>query len=92
MNCLVAALGAALLLALLARFTRRPHPIFLAIAGVFLLISFYPDWAFPMDSLATHALLSVMHIVAAVAITGMLLHTRNRRVETYEVPIDLPAA
>src|SRR5262245_28610405 len=77
-NCLAAALGAASLLALLARFSRRPHPIFLAVAGVFLLLSFYPDWAFPMDSLATRALLSIMHVVAAVAITGMLLQTRNR--------------
>jgi hypothetical protein len=40
--------GAALLLALLGRFTRRPDPIFLAIAELFLLVSFYPDWALPM--------------------------------------------
>src|SRR5262245_17400689 len=56
--CLVPALGAALLLALLDRFTRHPYPIFLVIAGLFLLVSFYPDWALPMDSLETRALLS----------------------------------
>jgi len=76
--CLAPALGAALLLALLGRFTRRPYRIFLAIAGLFLLVSFYPDWALPMDSLPTRALLSVMHLVAGVAITGALTRTRDR--------------
>jgi len=43
MLCLVPGLIAALLLACLVRFTRRPQPIFLTIAGAFLLLSLIPD-------------------------------------------------
>lgn len=77
MLCLVPALVAALLLAGLIRFTRRPQPIFQAVAGAFLLVSLIPDWALPMDSLATRILLSLMHLVAATLIVGALLRGRK---------------
>lgn len=77
MLCLVPALVAALLLAGLGRFMQRPQPVFLAIAGVFLLISLIPDWALPMDSLATRVSLSLMHLIAAVVIVGALLRTQR---------------
>lgn len=76
MLCLVPALVAALLLAGLGRLTRRPRPIFLAVAGAFLLVSLIPDWALPMDGLATRILLSLMHLVAATLIVGALLRDR----------------
>jgi len=76
MLCLVPAMIAALLLTLLGRFTRRPSSIFLGIAGVFLLVSLFPDWTVPMDSLATRALLSTMHLLAAALIVGALLRAR----------------
>jgi len=75
MLCLMPALVAALLLAGLAQLTHRPQPIFLVVAGVFLLISIIPDWVLPMDSLATRLLLSLMHLVAAALIVGALLRT-----------------
>lgn len=74
--CLMPALVAALLLAGLTRFTRRPRPIFLAISGAFLLLSLIPDWALPMDTTATRALLTLMHLVTAALIVGALLRGR----------------
>ena len=73
---LVPALGAGLLLALLRRVTRRPSPIFLAIAGALLLASLFPGWVLPMDSVAKRTLLSAMHLVAGIMITGALLRAR----------------
>ena len=75
--CLVSALGAGLLLALLRRVTRRPYPSFLAIAGALLLASLAPAWVLPMDSIATRVLLSVMHLIAGIAIIGALLRTHR---------------
>jgi hypothetical protein len=77
MLCLVPGLIAGLLLAGLGRLTRSPRPSFLAIAGAFLLLSLIPDWALPMDSLATRILLSLMHLVAAALIVGALLRVRQ---------------
>jgi hypothetical protein len=77
MLCLVPGLVAALLLAGLVRFTRRPRPLFLSIAGAFLLLSLIPDWALPMDGTATRALLTLMHLVAATLIVGALLRGRQ---------------
>lgn len=79
MLCLVPSLVAALLLAGLVRFTRRPRPIFLAIAGAALLISLIPDWTVLMDGLASRALLSLMHLVAATLIVGALLRGHQDR-------------
>jgi hypothetical protein len=73
MLSLIPALIAALLLTGLARLTRHPQLIFQAVAGAFLLFSLIPDWALPMDSLATRILLSLMHLVAAALIVGALL-------------------
>ena len=75
--CLVSALGAALLWALLGRVTRRSSPLFMAIACALLLASLYPVWALPMDSAATRMLLGVMHLVAGMTITGVLLRAER---------------
>lgn len=77
MLSLLPALVAALLLAGLARFTQRPQAIFLVIAAIVLLVSLVPDWALPLDSLATRILLSLMHLVAAMLIVGALLRSRR---------------
>ena len=71
---LAPALGAGILLALLARFTRRPILIFQIIAGILLVISLP---VFLPNSLGERALLSVMHVIAASAITWAL-STRTR--------------
>ncbi len=70
MLCLVPAVSAALLLALLGRFTRRPSPIFL-------LVSLLPDWTVSMDSLVTRVLLSTLHLSAAALSVGVLLRSRS---------------
>lgn len=67
----VPALAAAGLLALLARFTRRPILIFQIIAAVFVLLSLGGPLSLPVDT-ATKLVLSLMHLAAAAVITGVL--------------------
>lgn len=73
---LVPGIVAALLLALLGRFSRRPYRWFLIIAVVFLLLSWIPDWTLAMDSVETRLLLSSMHLITAASIIGALWHVR----------------
>lgn len=66
------ALGAAGLLALLARFTRRPITIFLGVSALFLLLSFGPLLGTPVV-VSTKVVLGLMHLVAAVPIVWALV-------------------
>lgn len=67
----VPAIGAAVLLALLNRFVRRPFPIFLAVAVVFLLLSLGAPLSLPVAA-TTKAILILMHVLAGAAIVGIL--------------------
>jgi hypothetical protein len=67
----IPALVAAVLLALLVKFTARPVLIFQIISAVFLLVSFGTPLAVPADTLTKLGLIS-LHIVAAVVIVGLL--------------------
>ncbi len=71
MASFVPALGAALLLWVLGKFTRRAVLIFWIVSGLFLLLSFGGPLSLPVDS-ATQLVLSLMHVVAGVAIVGVL--------------------
>lgn len=68
---LLPALPAAALLLILARFLRNPWPVFLGVAGVFLLVSFRGPINLPTDP-ANELVLSLMHLVSGVAIVGAL--------------------
>lgn len=68
---IVPAIGATILLAILARFVARPFRVFQIIAAVFLLVSFGGPISLPVET-STIVVLSVMHVVAAVAIVGVL--------------------
>jgi len=68
---LLPALPAGLLLAVLARFVPNPWTVFMAIAGVFLLVSFMGPINLPTDP-ANELVLNLMHVVSAVAIVGAL--------------------
>jgi hypothetical protein len=75
---LVPALVATALFALLNRFTRRPVAWFVGIAAVVLALSFGPTLALPIP-VASQAVLSLMHIVAAaVTVGGLIILTRDR--------------
>jgi len=67
----IPALAAAVLLALLVKFTARPVLIFQIVSAVFLLMSFGGPLAVPADTLTKLGLIS-LHIVAAVVIVGLL--------------------
>jgi hypothetical protein len=60
-----------LLLVVLARFVPNPWTVFMAIAGVFLLVSFMGPINLPTDP-ANELVLNLMHVVSAVAIVGAL--------------------
>jgi hypothetical protein len=73
---IVPAIGAGLLLAVLARFTKQPLTIFYIIAGVFLLISFFPTFSLPVPG-NVQISLALMHIIAGAAIVwGLATRTR----------------
>ncbi len=73
---IVPAIGAGLLFAVLARFTKQPLTIFYIIAGVFLLISFFPTFSIPVPS-GVQISLAIMHVVAGAAIVwGLATRTR----------------
>jgi hypothetical protein len=67
----VPALFAAGLLSILRRFTQRPLRAFWIIAGIVLLVSFLPDLILPVDR-GTRIGLMAMHVIAALAIVGVL--------------------
>jgi hypothetical protein len=70
--------GGALLLAVLARFTRRPVTVFRTVALAFLLLSFLPDVAmlnnpaWPGATLESVGTLMAMHVVAGAIAIGLL--------------------
>jgi hypothetical protein len=66
------AVGATVLFALLARFTRRSVMIFRIVAGIVLLLSFVTPFTLPGAPLSLILTLEVMHIVAAAIIVGVL--------------------
>jgi hypothetical protein len=66
------AIGAAILLAILNRFTSRPIRIFHWIAAIVLLVSFGGPLFLPPLGTSTRIVLSIMHVVAAGAIVGVL--------------------
>jgi Family of unknown function (DUF6069) len=73
------AILAAVLLALLNRFTRRPVRLFRIIAAVLLLISFVNPLTIPGAPLTMILALDLMHIVAAAIIVGVLTTVPVRR-------------
>ncbi len=72
----VPAIVAVLLYAVLMRFTANPARTFTIIAAVVLVVSLIPDVTYiptvPGATVGQTAILSVMHVVAAVVIVGML--------------------
>jgi hypothetical protein len=67
---IVPALAAAVLLAILGRFVKRPFPLFQIIAAIILLLSFGGPLTLPLGG-AEKAVLAVMHLVTAVAIVAI---------------------
>jgi len=68
---IVPAIGAAVLLAILGRFVKRPFRTFQIIAAVFLLLSFGGPLNLPIGGVEK-AVLAVMHVVTAVSIVAVL--------------------
>jgi hypothetical protein len=79
MNSFIPAILAAVLLALLNRFTRRPVRLFRIIAAVLLLISFVNPFTIPGAPPTMILALALMHIVAAAIIVGVLTTLPVRR-------------
>ncbi len=71
-STVIPAIGAAVVVALLNRFTARPLRVFLIIAAVVLIISFAGPFTLPI-SLIEQMILNVMHIIAAGAIIWALV-------------------
>ena len=67
---IVPALAAAVLLAILGRFVKRPFPLFQIIAAIVFLLSFGGPLSLPIGG-AEKAVLAVMHLVTAVAIVAI---------------------
>jgi len=67
----IPAIGATILLAVLGKFLARPIRVFWIISVVFLLISFASPLGLPVN-VAVKVTLNLMHVVAAVAIVGIL--------------------
>lgn len=74
----VPAIFAGVLLAVLARFLRRPVRVFVAIAAVVLVLSFVTPFSIEGAPLGMILALEIMHVVAAVAIVGVLLRFARR--------------
>jgi len=74
----VPAIFAGLLLAILARFSRRPGRVFVAISAVVLVISFATPFGIEGAPLGIILALEIMHVVAAVAIVYVLSRFARR--------------
>ncbi|QIN79711.1 hypothetical protein GBA65_15545 [Rubrobacter marinus] len=74
----VPAILAALLLALLGRFTRRPVSIFRIVAVVLLVVSFVTPFSIPGAPIAMIVALLLMHVVAAAVIVAVLTRFGRR--------------
>ena len=68
----VPALVAAVVLTLLGRFTRRPVRNFVVLGAVVFVVSLVPPFSGPGAPVPMVAALILMHVVAAVVITGVL--------------------
>lgn len=71
-SSLMPAFAAAIILAVLGRLSRSPLRIFRVLAVVVLLLSFIPVFLLPVG-LGAKLVLSLMHLVSGVVITGVLL-------------------
>jgi hypothetical protein len=71
-STVVPTIGAAIVLALLGRFTKQPYRIFLIVSIVFLVLSFVTPLGLPL-SLAGKLTLELMHVVAAAGIVWGLM-------------------
>ena len=82
---LAAGLVATVFFALLIRFARKPETVFLSVAVTALLLSFGGPSSLPGVTMQTKILLSGMHVLAAVIITGgIILLSREKR--KHELP------
>lgn len=72
MNSFVPAIVAAVFLALLNRFTRRPVRVFRIIAAILLMLSFVNPFTIPGAPLTMILALDLMHVIAAAIIVGVL--------------------
>jgi uncharacterized membrane protein len=79
---LIAGLLATVFFGLLIRFAQSPGTIFLSVAVTALILSFGGPSSLPAATLRTKILLSGMHVIAAVFITGgiLLLSRKNAKV------------
>jgi hypothetical protein len=68
---IVPAIGAAVLLAVLGRFVKRPFRVFQIVAAVILLLSFGGPLNLPIGG-AEKVVMVVMHVVTAAVIVGVL--------------------
>ena len=68
---IVPAIGAAVLLAILGRFVKRPFRVFQIVAAVILLLSFGGPLNLPIGG-AEKVVMVVMHVVTAAVIVGVL--------------------
>lgn len=66
------AIGAAVLLYVLTLYTQHPYPIFWAIAGIFLILSFQGPLGTLTDTPQTVIGLNIMHVWTALSIVGAL--------------------
>ena len=71
-SSLIGAAGATLVFVVVALLTRRPIRTFRVVAAVVLVVSFATPLTIPGASLLLILTLELMHVVAAVIITGML--------------------
>lgn len=78
-STIVGAVGATVLFALLARFTRRPVMIFRIVALIALVLSFATPFSLAGAPLSLILTLEVMHIVAAAIIIGVLTTRASAR-------------
>ncbi len=79
MASLFPAIGAAVLLGLLAKKVSNPAKVFLGISVVFFLVSFAPLFVLPVGvTLGTKIALGIMHVVAAAVIVPVLLRALPR--------------
>jgi len=72
LSSLIGAIGAAVTFAIVALLTRRPIRTFRIVAAVVLALSFATPLTIPGAPLSIILTLELMHVVAAVIITGML--------------------
>ena len=75
---LTAGFLASLFFAILIRFSRRPGTVFLSVCLTALLLSFGGPFNLPAAAVQTKILLSGMHVLAAVIITGGILFLSSK--------------